>query len=99
VLTIGYGTGGGQPWNHYLRNEDTLQGGKVFQEKQHFDVNVFKLFLTTTFVDLSFMEQGSPFEGNTRATKRVPCDKIEAWHAISLFVSIRESNGDSSFNQ
>jgi hypothetical protein len=99
ALTIGYGTSGEQPWNHYLRNEGNFHQDKVLQEKQHFDVNVFKLFLTTKLVDLSFIEQASPFLGNPRGTKKVFWDQIDAWDAISLFVSICGSDGPTSFNQ
>jgi hypothetical protein len=89
VLTIGYGTGGEQPWSHYLRDEDILHQGKVFQEEQHLDVNVFKLFLTTKFVDLSFIEQESPFLGNQRAVRKLKWGESDAWDTTSLFVSIR----------
>jgi hypothetical protein len=89
ILTIGYGTGGEQPWSHYVRDEDTLQNGKVLQDEQDLDVGVFKLFLTTKYVDLSCIEQMSPFLGNERAAKKLGWGKGDHWDTVSLFVSVR----------
>jgi hypothetical protein len=89
VLTIGYGADGGQPWSHYLRDEDALRQGKIIQEEQHLDVNVFKLFLTTKLVDLSCIEQEAPFLGSQRAVRKPNWGEPDAWDTLSLFVSIR----------
>jgi hypothetical protein len=89
VLTIGYGTGGEKPWSHYVRDEDTYQQGKVVQDAQDLDVGVFKLFLTTKPVDLSPIEQESPFVGNERAVRKLNWGDIDDWDTVSLYVSVR----------
>jgi hypothetical protein len=89
VLTIGYGTGGEQPWSHYVRDGDILNGGKILQDEQDLDVGVFKLFLTTKYVDLSCIEQSSPFLGNERAGRKMGWKGIDHWDTASLFVSVR----------
>jgi hypothetical protein len=89
VLTIGYGTGGDQPWSHYVRDEDTLNRGKVLQDEQDLDVGVFKLFLTTKYADLSYIEQMSPFLEEERIDKKMKWGEIDCWDIVSLFVSVR----------
>jgi hypothetical protein len=89
VLTIGYGTGGEKPWQHYVRDEDTYQKGNVIQFAQDLDVSIFKLFVTTKPVDLSSMTQVSPFIGTGRAARRPNWDAVDDWDAISLYVSVR----------
>lgn len=49
-LTIGYGSGGASPHQFFLR------------EDQDVDVGHLKLFLTTKYVDLSFVLQDTPFD-------------------------------------
>jgi hypothetical protein len=89
ILTIGYGTGGEQPWSHYVRDEEILNRGKVLQDEQDLDVGVFKLFLTTKYVDLSCIEQMSPFLGEERLAKKLKWGGIDCWDTVSLFVSVR----------
>ncbi|CAG8685517.1 5092_t:CDS:2, partial [Acaulospora colombiana] len=79
VLTIGYGTGGENPWSHYVRDEEVFQSGKVTQDQQNLDVGVFKLFLTTKPADLSSMEQQSPFSGDYRAARKLQWDDLVLW--------------------
>lgn len=50
-LTLGYGSGGVEPLRFQLK------------EDQDIDVGIFKLFLTTTPLDLDSIKQGSPFDG------------------------------------
>ncbi|PVF95449.1 hypothetical protein CPB86DRAFT_590447 [Serendipita vermifera] len=89
VLTIGYGTGGENPWSHYVRDEEDLQDGKVIQDNQNMDVGVFKLFLTLKPMDLSSIEQQSPFSGEYRPVKRWQWKDDEDWDTVSIFVSVR----------
>jgi hypothetical protein len=89
VLTIGYGTGGGNPWCYDARGEDTFQQGKVIQDARSLDVGIFKLFLTTKPVDLSPIEQVSPFIGNERAARKLNWGEVDEWDTISLYVSVR----------
>ncbi|PVF96359.1 hypothetical protein CPB86DRAFT_816477 [Serendipita vermifera] len=61
TFTIGYGGEGGQPWSHYVRDDEVFEEGKVIQDKQDVDVGIFKLFLTTRPTELAFVAQQSPF--------------------------------------
>jgi hypothetical protein len=38
-----------------------VESGRIIQDKQDVDVGIFKLFLTTSPTELSFMTQKSPF--------------------------------------
>jgi hypothetical protein len=56
-LTIGYGTGGAQPFAYGLSDE------------QDIDVGCIKIFLSTDKVDLSSIPQPSPFDGGSRGRR------------------------------
>ncbi|PVF95453.1 hypothetical protein CPB86DRAFT_590535 [Serendipita vermifera] len=89
VLTIGFGTGGEQPWSHYVRDEGNFLEGRVLQDAQDLDVSIFKLFLTVEPVELSSIKQQSPFKaGDYRAARRMHWAEND-WDAISIFVSVR----------
>jgi hypothetical protein len=68
-LTVGYGDGGGQPWRHVVKPTQTVIPGAVFCDGQDLEVEFFKLILTTQPVNLSFMEQISPFGKKPRALR------------------------------
>ncbi|KZV62922.1 hypothetical protein PENSPDRAFT_692082 [Peniophora sp. CONT] len=58
ILKIGYGAGGGLPYTFFVR------------EDQDADVGFIKLFVTTDPVDLSNIEQSSPFRRSPSRGKR-----------------------------
>lgn len=60
-ITIGYGTGGWAPWKYSLRKSEILKPREIMQDGQEVDVGFLKLFLSTKPLDLSCMEQESPF--------------------------------------
>ena len=62
TLTIGYGSAGAVPYNYYLWGDKEL------------DVGFLKLFLSTEYVDLAHISQGSPFHGDHRAARLVSAD-------------------------
>jgi hypothetical protein len=57
-LTIGYGSGGGAPFEYRLR------------DSQDVDVGFLRLFISTEPADLSGIEQLSPFEGVRESRRR-----------------------------
>lgn len=71
-LTIGYGTGGGQPRQYYLR------------PGQDFDVGFLKLFVSTDWVDFSNIKQLSPFEDAFRAGKPFEGTKANIWGTVCI---------------
>jgi hypothetical protein len=72
-LTVGYGTGGADSQNYFLR------------EGQHTDVGFAKLFITTEYVDFSDMLQGSPLSCN-RAMKPKPVALPPLWDTINVTI-------------
>ncbi|KAH9834619.1 caspase domain-containing protein [Rhodofomes roseus] len=60
TLPIGYGSAGAAPYNYYLWKDQQL------------DVGFLKLFLSTEYVDLLHVAQGSPFHGDYRGARMVP---------------------------
>lgn len=83
-VSIGYGAGGAPPYTY-----DLLEG-------QNIDRGFYKLFLTTKYVDLSCITQGSPFERRAgRAPTLVPNwkEKLQRpkWDEITLTIVQRRS--------
>ncbi|TFK37085.1 caspase domain-containing protein [Crucibulum laeve] len=80
-LTIGYGSGGIQPREFFLR------------PGQEVDVGFVKLFITTIPVDYSFIPQESPFEetrhGGIFPNRSIP---VLAWDTIQLTIVQREGS-------
>ena len=76
-LTIGYGDGGGRPFTYFLR------------PRQEMDVGFIKIFVSTKYVDLSSVEQNSPFEsGMPRGNGPIPgWDPEDAWDTICIAVN------------
>ncbi|KAF7366605.1 hypothetical protein MSAN_00918300 [Mycena sanguinolenta] len=72
-LTIGYGSGGGRPQSFGLKDDSMV------------DVSYLKLFVTIQYVDLSYLEQDSPFGGCAgRTSKDAP--PREVWDTVSLMI-------------
>ena len=69
-LTIGFGAGGSQPQTFYL--PDGLD----------VDVTYLKVFLTSEPVDLSYVEQVSPFQDMGRASKSVKRAPRAVWDTV-----------------
>lgn len=69
-LTIGYGSGGHLPQMYYMR------------EGQDMDIGYLKLFISTQRVDLSHIEQKSPFKDAVRGGKPVKHTLYEGWDSI-----------------
>lgn len=80
-LTIGYGSGGGRPQTFMLQGDDQV------------DVSYLKLFITNQFVDLSYLEQDSPFDGLTGRASR-DARPNEVWDTVCLMIiQHRRDNG------
>lgn len=62
-LNIGYGSGGAPPFQYFLR------------KGQNIDLGFLKLFLTSTYVDLSSIVQESPFGGGGGDVRKILEDK------------------------
>ncbi|VDB88534.1 unnamed protein product [Peniophora sp. CBMAI 1063] len=72
-LTIGYGDGGGRPFTYFLRPE------------QDVDVGFIKLYISTHFVDLSHIEQESPFEVGMPRGSEMTVEHFEgAWDTVLI---------------
>jgi hypothetical protein len=72
-LTIGYGSGGGAPFEYILR------------EGHDVDVGFLQLFISTESVDMSCIEQLSPFgkSRRMRSKKEVP---VGIWSTLLITV-------------
>ncbi|PVF95447.1 hypothetical protein CPB86DRAFT_788001 [Serendipita vermifera] len=92
-LTIGYGTGGQNPWNHYVRDEEDVAKGNILQENQDLDIGIFKLFLTTEPADLSSIAQKTPFSDDFRGGNGPTVDGGDKWDAISTVVVVQRQRG------
>ncbi|PVF95451.1 hypothetical protein CPB86DRAFT_875672 [Serendipita vermifera] len=90
LLTLGYGTGGVRAWRHSVREKEIYREGGVLQDAQDLDVNIFKLFLTSRPMDLTFMEQGSPFFGDNRVAKRMTSPKVDVWATVDILFQAAE---------
>ncbi|KAI0030409.1 hypothetical protein K488DRAFT_54322, partial [Vararia minispora EC-137] len=79
-LTIGYGHGGSEPQIFRLNGADV-------------DVTYLKVFITSEYVDLAYIEQKSPFalRGCIPYTRRPP--EITVWDTIQLAI-IQQPPGD-----
>ena len=79
-LTVGYGSGGEVP--------------RIFNlyKNQNVEVGFLKLFLSTEYVDLSDIEQLSPFTGTTRTFGRAegPRTRRSMWDTILITVVVRK---------
>lgn len=73
-LTIGYGTGGGQPQAFFLRDD---------QDK--LDVGFIKLFISTVTVDLSAIAQHSPWQP-ARDAKEKHEPPVAIWDTVTIAV-------------
>ncbi|KAJ7431996.1 caspase domain-containing protein [Mycena galericulata] len=77
-LTIGYGSGGARAQSFILEGDDMV------------DVSFLKLFVTNQYVDLSSLEQGSPFDGLAgRLNGCVSRDVMpvrEVWDTVHLMI-------------
>ncbi|KZV62928.1 hypothetical protein PENSPDRAFT_230413 [Peniophora sp. CONT] len=72
-LTIGYGDGGGRPFTYFLRQGQVL------------DVGFIKLFISTEYIDLSFVEQESPFEiGSPRGSDMTVEQPAGVWDTLLI---------------
>lgn len=65
-MTIGFGSGGASPHQFFLR------------PGQNVDVGHLKLFLTTKYVDLSFVVQESPFSSSRSEAQERHMNKPKA---------------------
>ncbi|VDB88738.1 unnamed protein product [Peniophora sp. CBMAI 1063] len=75
ILPIGYGDGGGRPYNYYLR-----QG-------QDLDVGFLRLFLSVEPIHFSGIAQQSPFELNSRQFR---AEAEPLWDAVTIAVVQRK---------
>jgi hypothetical protein len=80
-LTIGYGAGGAPPQIFRLANG------------QEVGITYLKVFFTSRYVDLSWMKQGSPFEGSGREIFSSPFSPRDIWGTQQLAIVQRRSAG------
>lgn len=73
-LTVGYGSGGGQPFNYFLRDGQTM------------DLGYIKFFLSTKPMDLRHVSQDSPFLNTSRGTELRPRPIKEVWDTLTVAV-------------
>ena len=82
-LTMGYGDGGGRPFTYFLHPYQSM------------DVGFIKIFVSTKFVDLSAVEQRSPFEseGSRASHQQLPSRKLQedGWDTILIAVNQHRS--------
>lgn len=71
-ITIGYGAGGGFPFTFSIPDNQTLDSGFL------------KLFVSTVYLDLEWIEQPSPFKCSqpTRKLEQREFPVIGAWDAV-----------------
>ena len=75
---LGYGTGGKAPFIFTLNKDQDLEFG------------FFKLFLSTEYVDLSDIEQPSPFKSIRSLGRAEAFADIFTWDAILITVVLRK---------
>jgi hypothetical protein len=74
-LTIGYGSGGVPPQGFSLPPEETI------------GITYLKIFVTSQYVDLSYIRQDSPFdEGRPMNISRAPKESKEVWDTMLLAI-------------
>ena len=84
-LTMGYGAGGGRPFKYYLRPGQDL------------DVGFIRIFISTEQVDLSGIEQRSPFTTtDPRATDQDQRKPKPIWDTVSIAVVQRNCDAKHS---
>lgn len=97
-LTIGYGDGGWQPWVYSLREPKTIVPGEIEQDGQDMDVGFLKLFLSTKPINLSYIEQGTPFstrfKPGSRGGNRLPLEVDQVWDTRLITVVQRRTAED-----
>ena len=75
MLPIGYGDGGGRPYNYYLRKNQDL------------DVGFLRLFLSVQPIHFAGIAQQSPFEPRNRQTN---LEVEPLWDAVTITVVQRK---------
>jgi hypothetical protein len=86
---VGYGDGGGRPWRHVVLTAGTVSPGKIYRDARDREVEFFKLILTTQPIDLSFLEQDTPFEeALSRATKKA--EPVDMWYTVLLTIVVNK---------
>jgi hypothetical protein len=73
-ITIGYGSGGGAPFDYSLR------------EDQDVDVGFLKLFISMEQVDLSGIPQLTPFEEVNRVMGKAKAKPTGAWSTVLITI-------------
>ncbi|KIY72174.1 hypothetical protein CYLTODRAFT_389056 [Cylindrobasidium torrendii FP15055 ss-10] len=90
-LTIGYGSGGAEPLRITPdRTHNPIPKAYLYDDTK-VDVSYLKIFLTTQYVDLAYMEQLTPFftPPKTRRGRQVSAPKampIDVWDTLTLAV-------------
>lgn len=80
-LTIGYGAGGGQPRQYWLR------------PGQEIDIGFLKLFVTTQWIDFTNIAQPSPFSDDGRAQSEVKISNKNLALWDSILVTLVQRSG------
>ncbi|KZV62932.1 hypothetical protein PENSPDRAFT_641580 [Peniophora sp. CONT] len=84
-LSMGYGAGGGRPYKYFLRPNQDL------------DVGFLKLFISTEQVDLSSIEQRSPFiTTDPRAPEKEKMKPKPIWDTVPIAVVQRKPGSKQS---
>ncbi|KAG8836257.1 hypothetical protein FRC18_011648 [Serendipita sp. 400] len=93
-ITVGYGDGGGQPWRHVVEPAKGGSTDKIVRDEENLQIEFFKLILTTKPVNLSFMEQPTPFRQGSRADRDLS-EPVEMWKTQILPVIVRKATSPS----
>ncbi|KZV73851.1 hypothetical protein PENSPDRAFT_732580 [Peniophora sp. CONT] len=75
TITLGYGASGGRPYRYYLR-EDTKE-----------DIGFIRLFVSTEYIDLSHIQQVSPFSADD------PVVAMDSASSIEVDVAVKRTAG------
>jgi hypothetical protein len=81
-MTFGYGYGGGAPLVFTLGKDRDVE------------VGFLKLFLGTEYVDLSDIEQLSPFSGTRGVSRAEISSAVSTWDTVSVTVVLRRGTQD-----
>jgi hypothetical protein len=82
-LPVGYGSPGGQAVEFSLADGVTS------------DVTFLRLFVSTTYVDMTAVEQPSPFDTNRKINKATPPSK-QIWNAWTYVLMTKRQGTDST---
>ncbi|KAG8754566.1 hypothetical protein FRC14_004946 [Serendipita sp. 396] len=88
-ITVGYGDGGGRPWRHMVQPAQQDARETIVRDEEDLQVEFFKLILTTKPVDLSFIEQHTPFGKLHNRVDRGSAELVDKWETVLVAVVVK----------